>query len=129
MFYCKSYKHNQYCNFYFTSILYFVNWYGEPEFSSIHQLRLGSTETEIVYKQNNDDDSTVRQGKQDSLFYDSDSQRLYWSDSKRRGVFSCSLPCTDVVTVLKTDTYSSLGMLMYNEHEGIFILFSCSLFY
>ena len=128
--YVNSNSHgHQYCGFYFASILYFVNWYGEPEFSSIRQLRLGSTETEIVYEESNNDDSTVRPVKHDSLFYDSDSRQLYWGDIKRQGVFRCLLPCTNVVTVLKTDTYSSLGMLMYNKHEGIFILNSCSLFH
>ena len=107
-----------YCAFHFASILYFVNWYGTTHFSSIQQLRLNSSKTEIVYEDNIADNTTGKQDKQDSLFYDSATRQLYWSDSKRQAVLRCSvesLPCTDVHTVLKTHVYSSLGMpVLYN---------------
>ena len=99
----------------FASILYFVNWYGTTHFSSIQQLRLNSSSTEIVYEEDVADNNAGKQDKQDSLFYDSASRQLYWSDSKHQAVFRCSvesLPCTNVHTVLKTDVYNSLGILV-----------------
>ena len=71
-----------------------------------------------MYEEDIPDNTTGKQDKQDSLFYDSTSRQLYWSDSKRQAVFRCSvesIPCTEVHTVLKTDVYSSLGMpVLYN---------------
>lgn len=108
-----------YYAFHFTSILYFVNWWGTTLFSSIQQLRLNSSEAEIVYQEKTANNNlTTSREKQDSLFYDSVSRQLYWSDSKRRAILRCSidsLPCTDAVTVLNTNLHSKLGMLrLYN---------------
>ena len=99
--------------------MYFVNWWGTTQFSSIQQLRLNasSNDVDVVYQEmDTDNNSTTSREKQDSLFYDSDDRQLYWSDSKRKAILRCSvksLPCTDVVTVLNTDIHQSLGMLLY----------------
>lgn len=70
------------------------------------------------------------QEKQGSLFYDSDSHQLYWSDSKRNAVLSCSvesLPCNNPVTVLRVDFHNNLGMLVfYDIHKTIIFLFLIS---
>lgn len=99
---------------YFTSILYFVNWWGTTRFSTIQQLPLNANETEIVYQETaTNNNLTASKEKQDSLFYDSDSRRLYWSDSKRQSILTCSIDsCIDTVrTVLNTGVHSKLGMV------------------
>jgi len=74
---------------------------------------LNSSETEIVYEEETTDDGGTE--KQGSLFYDSTSEQLYWSDSKHKAIFRCSvtsLPCKGRDIVLNADFDSNLGTLV-----------------
>jgi len=93
----------------FDSILYFVNWYGtgEGSFSTIRQLHLRDPSAlKIIYN-----GSSIE--KQDSLFYDSHTQHLYWSDSKLDAILRCRIPCNQQpITVLSIEFEDNLGMLL-----------------
>ena len=90
----------------FNSIVYFVNWWGtgEVSFSTIQQLPLRDLSArKIIYNGSNEE-------KQDSLFYDTDTQQLYWSDSKRDAILRCRIPCEQPITVLSIEFEDNLGM-------------------
>jgi len=90
--------------------VYFVNWYGieEGSFSTIRQLHLRDPSVvEVIYNGSSKE-------KQDSLFYDSHTHHLYWSDSKRDAILRCNIPCKDEpITILNITFEDNLGMLDY----------------